>query len=265
MPVSETMDIPHVTVHDHRIHVPISDEKKNEIQKFIGIECMTTKDPSPLLMADGYLQTYEAFAQQPYLLDSAFRYMEMVKDKNDWAFNETQLRYFYLRNDFQNVVKYSKQLDAKNISVPWTAYRIGEANYQTGDFGRALLFYQRAVDLKSADLEIRNKLGSTLVALKRTGEAQDVFQNIIHDNSKFAPALSNLGYIYFLKGDLEYALSLYNKALALDPDYEQALMNKIALFIVERKIDAAKKLAVQVLKINPTNEKAKMILKQESL
>lgn len=265
MPVSETLDIPHVTVHDHRIQVPISEENKHEIQKFIGIECMTTKDPSALLMAQGYLQTYEAFSPQLYLLDSAFKYLQRVNEKDNPQFQETQWRYFYLKNDFQDLIASSNQLASEKINDAWTAYRIGEGNYQTGNFKRALQFFQRAVSLKAADPEFRNKLGSTLVALKRLDEAKEVFQKIVQDNSKFAPALSNLGYVYFQEGDFEYASSLYNKALALDPDYEQALMNKIALFIVQGKNDEARKAALRVLRINPSNEKAKVILGQLSM
>ncbi|MBA2423365.1 MAG: tetratricopeptide repeat protein, partial [Chitinophagales bacterium] len=144
----------------------------------------------------------------------------------------------------------------------WPAYRIGEGNYQRGDFKRALSFYSRACELEPADPEFKNKYGSTLVSLKRVDEAQDVFEEIVSDNSKFAPALSNLGYVYFLKGDLKYAESLYDKSLALDPDYEQALMNKIALYMVLRKNKEAEEIITRLLKINPDNEKVKMILKQ---
>ena len=262
MPVSETMDIPHVTVHDHRIHVPVTNEQKEAIQKFVGLECMTTKLPSPLLMAEGYLQTYEAFSPQPFLLDSAWNYLQKISDDNPWSVKEALIRYFYLRNDFVNVLKLLQGVNAENISDAWTAYRIGEAFYQTTNFNSAFLFYQRAVQLKSSDPEFQNKLGSALVALQRLDEARDVFQKIMQENSKFAPALSNLGYIYFLKGDLPYAEAMYNKALTLDPDYEQAILNKIALFMVEKKNAEAAVLTNQLLKINPKNEKARLILKQ---
>lgn len=262
MPVSETLDIPHVTVHDHRIQVPVTDDKKREIQKFIGLECMTTKSPGALLMAQGYLQTFEAFSPQPYLLDSAIKYLQQSGDKERFDFREAQLRYFYLHQDFMSLVKFSQDYDPQKISNAWTAYRIGEANYQLRDFDRALAFYRRSVELKSADPEFRNKLGSTLVALKKVSEAKEVFQEIIQDHPKYAPALSNLGYVYFLDSDFGYAGSLYDQALALDPDYEQALMNKIALLIVQRKNQEAVKLAERVLKINPQNEKAKVVLRE---
>src|SRR4030095_965239 len=148
MPVSEAIDIPHVTVHDHRIHVPVTNEEKNEIQKFTGIECMTTTNPSALLMTRGYLQTFEAFSPQPYLLDSALHYLQKADEKKDRLYIYERIRYYYLKNDFGEVVNLSAGIDTATIRDSWTAYRIGEGNYQAGDFGRALMFYQRAANLK---------------------------------------------------------------------------------------------------------------------
>ncbi|MBX7109687.1 MAG: tetratricopeptide repeat protein [Chitinophagales bacterium] len=262
MPVSETLDIPHVTVHDHRVQVPVTEDKKQEIQQFIGLECMTTKNPSALLMAEGYLQTFEAFSPQPYLLDSAGVYLARVQETKDRQYLYAQLRYFYLKKDYTQLVAKSADLKASGVSDAWTAYRIGEANYQAGNFLRAFDFYKRAVDLRPANPEFANKLGTVQVALEKYTEAVDVFNKIVTANPEYAPAFCNLGYIYFLHSDFEKADSLYEHALSLDPDYEQALMNKIALLVVQRKNAEAKILALRVLKINPKNEKARLVLRE---
>lgn len=262
MPVSETMDIPHVTIHDHRIQVPVTAEKKKGIQQFVGLECMTTANPSALLMAQGYLQAFEAFSPQHYLLDSAALFLQLSEDKSSRTYVDAKIRFAYLQEDFATIIALSKSMEVAQINDAWNAYRIGEGNYQTGNFLRAYQFYDRAVALKSADPEFRNKKGTALVALKRVKEAQQVFQSIVQDQPKYAPALSNLGYIYFLNGEFDYAGSLYAKAIALDPDYEQALMNQLALMMVLRNIEEAKKLAARVLKINPKNEKAKLVRKE---
>jgi tetratricopeptide (TPR) repeat protein len=220
------------------------------------------KNASPLLMAQGYLQTFEAFSPQPYLLDSAWKFLGKVSQKDNSSFLQEQIRYYYLKNDFSQVALLSKDIDSKTINDAWFAYRIGEGNYQVSNFSRAKEFYQRAVDLKSSDPEFSNKLGSTLMVLKEVPQAKGIFQKIVDDNPEFAPALSNLGYVYFLQGDFEYAASLYDKALALDPDYEQAMMNKIGLLMLQHKNEEVQKLVNRVLKINPQNEKAKLILKQ---
>lgn len=265
MPVSETMDIPHVTIHDHRIQIPVSAEKKQQIAEFAGLECMTTKQPSGLLMAQGYLQAYEAFSPMPYLLDSARKFLSEPEIGSSAALLEAKIRYAYLKQDFAGVRETAKDLKVNSIGDGWTAYRVGEAYYQGGIYDKALEYYERAVFLKSADPEFRNKAGIALVALKKLDEAQSVFMEITRDHPKFAPAWSNLGYLYFLKGDFDYAGSLYERALALDPDYEQALMNQVALMMVLRKEDMVKKLVARVLKINPANEKAKLVLRELEL
>ena len=61
-------------------------------------------------------------------------------------------------------------------------------------------------------------------------------------------------------GDTAYANTLFNKALSLDPDYEQTWMNKAALLISQKKYADAKKILGRVLKINPQNEKAKTVM-----
>ena len=260
MPVSETLDIPNVTVHDHRIQVPVTESKRQEIRQFIGLTCMTTNNPSALLMAKGYLQTYEAFSPQPYLLDSANVYLNQSNEKNGNEYLEELLRYFYLKKDYAQVVSHAAKINAAKTGNAWTAYRIGEANYQAGNYGRAFDFYKRAVDMRPADPEFSNKLGTVMVAMEKYTEALSVFNKIVEEHPEYAPALSNLGFVYFLQSDFETAGSLYDRALALDPDYEQALMNKIALLIVQRKDDDAKKIVKRVLKINPKNEKARKVL-----
>lgn len=261
MPVSETLDIPNVTVHDHRIHVPIGENKKQEIQKFVGLECMTTKNPSPLLMAEGYLQTFEAFSPQPYLLDSVLKYLAVNTDRNSNQYRQAEIRYYYLKQNYEKVTSLAQDMRAENLKDAWTAYRIGEGFYQQGNYERAASFYRHAVLLKSLDPEFGNKYGSALMALKKIPEAKDIFQRVVQEHPEYAPALSNLGYVYFLQSDFSYAGTLYDKALALDPDYEQALMNKIALLVLLRKNDEAAMLARRVLRINPANEKARMVLR----
>jgi len=56
------------------------------------------------------------------------------------------------------------------------------------------------------------------------------------------------------------AEQLYNKALSLDPDYERALLNEAALYIITDRKALAKKILYRVLKKNPENKEAKQAL-----
>ena len=53
-------------------------------------------------------------------------------------------------------------------------------------------------------------------------------------------------------------------ALKLDPDYEAALMNKVAILLMQKKNSEAIFILKRVLKINPTNEKANFAINHYS-
>ncbi|MFI5135821.1 MAG: tetratricopeptide repeat protein, partial [Chitinophagales bacterium] len=260
MPVNETLDIPHVTVHDHRIQIPVAKSTQDSILKFVKLECMTTKNPSPLLMAEGYLQTYEAYSPQPFLLDSAKKYLDKISDESQEVIIN-KIRLSFLKQDYASVIDLSSKLDSKENPDAWTMYRIGESFYQSGNFVSAENYFSKAVAKENLNLEFLNKLGIALLAANKMDSAEAVFKKCVDANPKFAPAVNNLGYVSLLKGDVNYANTLFDKALALDPDYEAALMNKAALLMSEQNSADAKKILERVLQIDPKNEKAKETLR----
>ncbi|MFL5752056.1 MAG: multiheme c-type cytochrome, partial [Bacteroidia bacterium] len=73
MPKSGSIDIPHVTVHDHYIRKPITKKEKEKIKEFIGLFSINEKDPDKLTKARAYISQYEKFEWKPYYLDSALQ------------------------------------------------------------------------------------------------------------------------------------------------------------------------------------------------
>ncbi|MFT7449434.1 MAG: tetratricopeptide (TPR) repeat protein, partial [Patescibacteria group bacterium] len=98
------------------------------------------------------------------------------------------------------------------------------------------------------------------IALEYFPQAKKVFEFVLKENTKRELALNNLGYIAALQGDFEEAEKKYNSALALNPDFEQALMNKVALYLFLKKKKEAKALLIRVRKVNPENEEARDLL-----
>ena len=95
----------------------------------------------------------------------------------------------------------------------------------------------------------------------KPAEAKKVFEFIISEYPKNPAALSNLGYIYLsIQGDTTRARELYDKAVALNPDYWQAWYNKAGLYAYQKNFIEAKKILKYVLRKNPSDEKAKQIL-----
>ncbi len=261
MPVSSTMDIPHVTVHDHRIQIPIAKSEVESIKRFVGLECMTTKNPSALLMAQGYLAMYESFTAKSFLLDSAFYFLQKDKDRNTLLFKKTFIQYYFLKNDFSSEILWAQKFSITDTLDAWSNYRIGEAYLRKQQSKIAEDYFAKAVKQKPEELQFINKLGVAQLTNGKVEEAKTAFEKIISLQPKYAPALSNLAYIYMLRSDWKYSLKLVNEALALDPDYVEALMNKAAiLFSTEMNLEA-KKIIQQVLILEPDNEKAKIALK----
>ena len=258
MPVSETLDIPHVTIHDHKIQVPPQNKTHTPL-RFTHLECLTDSSPSALVMAQGYLSAFEGYSAQAFLLDSAFKYLRASTESNQIQ-TVAWIRYYFLRNDYPNVLASTEAFSKTHKPDPWTNYRIGEAYYQTNDYANALERFNAALSVLPRQLDFLDKKGKTLVMLKRNDEAIELFHHILTLNPSYEKALSNLSFLQLQKGDLRYAETLVNKALSLNPDDEDALMNKAAVLVAGQKIPEAILVLARVLELNPKNEKARVAI-----
>jgi tetratricopeptide (TPR) repeat protein len=117
------------------------------------------------------------------------------------------------------------------------------------------------VDYLPLHLDFQEKLGATYFNLKQIPKAKKVFEFVLSENKKRPVALSNLGYMEVLNGNIQGGMEMYDAALALDPDYENALLNKASALLFQKKNEAGKKLLERVLEINPENEQVKDALK----
>ena len=110
------------------------------------------------------------------------------------------------------------------------------------------------------NLDFQEKKGIALTYLNQLDQAQKVFQFILQEHPKRPVALCNFGFTKALQNDFGSALAFYDRAIALDPDYEQALINKAALLKHLRKEKESDQLLKRVLEINPNNLQAKQFL-----
>ncbi|MBK7572161.1 MAG: tetratricopeptide repeat protein [Bacteroidetes bacterium] len=93
-------------------------------------------------------------------------------------------------------------------------------------------------------------------------KAESNYSFIISENPKYVSAYVNYGFLSLsVNKDDKKAEKYYDEAIKLDPDNEQALLNKAGLMIYRKDVVKAKNYIEKVLKINPTNEQAKRLLK----
>ncbi len=274
MPKSGSVDIPHVTVHDHYIRVPLNNKKIDGIKKFIGLKAINENKPSAKTIARAYIAQYEKFELKLFYLDSAINYLS-EKNSADIKSNFDELiNLYFLKNDYTHVISlvnsvmssYALNLHCTNMTYDnehaWTAYRIAKSYNYLGNTSSALLFYKKAMKLAPYFLEIHQDCAILLATNKQSEEAEKVFKYIINQNAKMPITLNNYGYLLLNKNDILNADKFITQAIAIDPDYENALLNKIAIELYKGNNTQAKILTQRVLKINKENTKAKALLEQ---
>ena len=274
MPKNNTIDIPHVTVTDHYIRKPIDKSTVQRIKEFVGLTSVNNSNPSQKAKAEAYLSYYEKFNAGMFALDSAKKFLPDASDVDFRNNFKSLVRWAYLKNNYQQVIAYTKRagevirmLSIRNFSNEdaWTSYRIAESYHSLGLIEKAFLYFQHAVDLESYNLEFRNKLGAVQMDLGKNEEARKNFQFILEENPKFPAAWLNLGFLILtVDRDINKADACYDKALALDPDNEQALLNKAGTLIYLDKKKESQKLLKRILFLNPENSEAKAVLQSLS-
>jgi tetratricopeptide (TPR) repeat protein len=68
--------------------------------------------------------------------------------------------------------------------------------------------------------------------------------------------------VYAKQQQFDKAIFYYNKAISLDPDFEQALLNKAGVLNITGQKAASKQLLQRLLKLNPNNVMVKQLLQQ---
>ncbi len=275
MSFSGATDIPHVSVHDHKIAIPSKKINIDAIKKFIGINCINNPNPPNAAIAQAYINYYEKFALGVVMLDSALNYLPR-NSQMDIENNIIKLvQVYFLKHDYATVINYAQKVKDLNSRLQkveydnanaWTSYRIAESFYQLGNQKEAFSWFKLAYSLAPKSAEFTNKYGTALVNSGQQLEAKKIFSSLVKEHPEYAPGFSNLGYLALsIDGNQNEAERLYNLALALDPDYESALLNKAGLLIIQHNNDGAIKLIKRILKINPTNQQAKIALMRLSL
>lgn len=278
MPKSGSIDIPHVTVHDHYIRKPInkniSQKDKKAMKEFIGLYAINEKNPSSITKARAYLNQYEKFDNNVMYLDSASNYLKDETTRDIKTNIEPLVQLYFIKKNYSKIETYVNTLtDALLLNTlltkktysndnAWTSYRIGESFYNLGNRQRAINYYKNSVDLAPYVLDFKNKYATALAANNLLPAAEKQFLEILKENPKHVSALTSLGFIKLKQGYVKEAEQLYFKALALDPDYEALLLNIAGLYAYKKDFKQADLYLNRLLKRNPNNEQAKQALKQ---
>ncbi|MFN5371965.1 MAG: tetratricopeptide repeat protein, partial [Bacteroidia bacterium] len=275
MPVSGSIDIPHVTVHDHYIRPNPKMNPSKSVQKtaesFRGLQCINNTSPDERSRIIAYIQQFEKFDPgKSYLLDSA---EALLKRRGETQFKSDirlSLAHAFAGKDYAKVSSLATQYGraellsllskkSKNNEDAWAAYRVAESFTAQGLPADALPFFEKACTLAPLHFEFRNKYGACLMQLGKIKEAEKEFAALCREAPFYAPAFCNYGYCLLMHGDGQSAKTMYTKALQLDPDYKQALINLVGLELYNGRTSEAQKYMLRLEKAYPNDEEIKAL------
>ncbi len=263
MPKNGSIDIPHVAVTDHYIRKrpTVPAKEQGEISAFLGLECYNNDNVDAITRARGFMEFYERYNPNKGLIDSALYYLDSEKEiEAAQKQNRDYIRAWFILNDYNKVISYTTQLQPEALNDAWTAYRVGESYYLTGRADAAVHWYRRAIEIWPYALDFQNKYGNCLQSLNNNADARKVYQFIITENPLYAPAYTNLGFIFMQDGNNAMAYDYLTKALKYAPDNKQAMINMAVWYHNNKRDNDAKTILERLIKKYPDNEHARAML-----
>lgn len=257
MPKNGTEDIPHVTVHDHYIRKPATQQMVNGLKTFAGLYCVNnTQSNANQTKAAAYLNYLERFEGDAAAIDSAWWW---VLQLNADAQLPLKIQYHFLQKQFDKIVALSTRIKEADA---WTYYRIGQSYMHEKRFNEAEFWYNRAVNAEPFNLDFLNKLGAALVQQAQIEKAITVFNKSLNLQPKQEDALVNKGFALVRLNNFNEALACYNQALKLNPDNQQALFNRAALHYQNKNKQLAKQDLKALLQLDASNQTVKALLQE---
>ena len=262
MPRSGTIDIPHVTITDHFIRIPDDDtqythqDPERAQGQYQQLKNMTSGEADDLMTARGYLLYFERFDPEQFLLDTARHYLNKT-DTNE-AIN-SYLHFHYLSGNYREIISLGINYHDHLSPSATTFYHIGQSYLNTNDPDGARMYFQKAVNEKPFHLEYREKLAVAYMMLENFDRAIQELAFILEENPKNASVHNNLAFIYLNRQETGNARDHIDEALALDPDYLEALTNKARLLLFEGQKQHAYEVTERILEIAPDNRQAQQL------
>jgi tetratricopeptide (TPR) repeat protein len=257
MPVSGSSDIPHVRVHDHYIRKNYNSTSSKE-KIFAGLVAINNPQPDLRSRIYAYLQQFERFDSQGYLLDSA-RTLLLKAGKDQYP--EAWIHYHYLQQSFAELVTYQRthitksklHLQSYDNLHAWTAFRIAEAYNQTGQIEESLNYIEKAIELAPFIPEFHAKAAVICIKNKKYNQAEKHFREIEKEMGYDPAVWNNRGFLEEVKGDEQMAKKAYLSAIAADPNYPSAYFKLAGLHIRNNEFQPALDWLEKANKIIPNN------------
>lgn len=259
MPRSGTIDIPHVTVTDHRISKPANVKAMNAVKTFAGIYCINNSQSDRNTRIEALLAYREKFEGEESVLDSVAGYLDGEQEQST-RYNAMRIHLYYLKKEYDKVVLAAQGSQPDQWNDPWVCYRVGQSYQNINEPVRALNWYRQANALAPSNLEFGNKYASMLIETGAVQNGISLLQELLKKNNSQTEVYTNLGFAFVKQNRYAEALKAYDAALQLDPDHIQTLFNKAALVNIQGNTKLAKKLLQRILEKDTGNTYVRQIM-----
>jgi Flp pilus assembly protein TadD len=232
MPSGGTRDIPHVSFHDHKIRVLGKEaETVNAEKVFLKLLCASSDTPSQDLWGKALLQYYERQEKDEAYLKAAAGRLN-AESKYERA------RIAFHLGKMKEAEKLIREALENNQDEPYYRFQLGEILEAQGNFNGAFEAYSAVFSQNPEAFEAGLKAGVTLLKARQgdpdaLNEAEALFNDLMTKKPSDERLLANLGFVKMNQGNFPEAEALFQKALAMNPDYRLALEN---LALVQRML-----------------------------
>jgi tetratricopeptide (TPR) repeat protein len=144
--------------------------------------------------------------------------------------------------------RFLPSIDELDSNMKW-----GNDFYSSGNYKKALEYYEAALNVKPHYELAWIMKGNSLTALGRFDDAVECFKKALEINPESEEAWYNLGATMYGMGRFEDELACYDKALEIRPDYAKAWNNKGATLHEMGKYNEAVLCYDKVLALEPDN------------
>jgi Flp pilus assembly protein TadD len=251
MPRTGSVDIPHVTITDHKVRIPGREDPQDA--RFQGLECLTEELPSALTMARAYLRFYEAFSNDRRMLDSAVHYLNLAGNQDPDLLLRTRLHAHYLAGSWSQATALLSGVQPGQWSDAWACYRAGESWLSQGNSLQALPWLERAANLLPEHPDFQLKLANACAGAGQPERARSAYREVIRRDPLQVSAWSNLAFLDLQQGDLKAAEQSLLEACRIDPDYLQARLHLVQLYQVQGRYREAGHLLERTLRRHPSD------------
>ena len=202
-------DIPHVSVHDHKIAIPMKKEDIKERGDLVGLYAVNNPNPSLENKILSYLEYWEKFDKNPFYLNQAKELLIDTENKELW------LKFYYLIEKYQEAIDLG--LDERELST-WNLVMLAKSYEEVNQNTPSLYLFRRAYESDKTNVQIAKELLSSLIKNGELREAEILANALLMEFPSYGVFYSQLAKVYLLKGNVKKCGELLKIANKLEPD-----------------------------------------------